>query len=68
MRARDIVGRRIVRVEQQRYDTRCGEVQWQILWLELDNGTRVVLHPEETEYEPIVTATVVKRAKFKARS
>jgi hypothetical protein len=60
MRARDAVGRRVVRVAQsQHYDQSRQELVWSIDWLELDNGARIVFHPHDDGSDLFVTADVV---------
>jgi hypothetical protein len=64
MRARDIIGRTIVAVNQERVSTNwTGDgrelaFDWQVSSLVLDNGKRLILHAIETDVEPIVTAWV----------
>jgi hypothetical protein len=64
VRARDVIGRRIVAVNQRRegltYDGDGRELSsdWVLLSLDLDNGKRIVLHAVETDLEPAVTAWV----------
>lgn len=53
MKARDVVGRRIVGLDQYlRRDERTGETDWVVRALYLDNGTRLLTHGYETETEP----------------
>lgn len=61
MKSRDIVGRRIVAVEQTRfYNSHTQTTDVQLDWLELDNGARVIFVPNETETGAYVTGDVVK--------
>lgn len=55
MRARDIVGRKIVSVKQLRYKSVATMHS-----IELDNGKRIYFHAEETDdSSPVVTVSVV---------
>lgn len=62
MRIRDLIGRRIVAVDQQRVGTNwAGDGRelahtWVMLSLTLDNGKKLILHAVETDYDPVVTA------------
>ena len=71
MKARDVVGRTIVGVRQERVATRAtwdlsgqekvSDYVWEVTGFELDNGTVVVLHAIETDDSPAVTVSVVRR-------
>ena len=67
MRARDVVGRRIVGVRQRRSSTRWDAdgveraSDWEVFGLELEGGRWLALTAIETDGEPIVTAKVVRR-------
>ena len=71
MRARDVIGRKIVGVRQQRTTTRLTggygiegddskelEWAWDVRGLELDNGKVLMLMAQETDTDPVVTAWV----------
>ena len=64
MRARDVIGRTIVAVNQERVSTNwAGDgkelaFNWSVTSLVLDNGKTLILQAIETDYEPIVTAWV----------
>ena len=64
MKARDVVGRRITEVRQQRVAVRVTgdgterEADWELLGLKLDNGTWLTLFARETDDCPIVTASI----------
>ena len=59
MRARDIVGRTVVAVEQNRFwDESTGEFAWSVETLILDNGSRVNLIALEGGFQPYVHVTV----------
>jgi hypothetical protein len=66
MRARDVVGRRIMEVRQQRVSIRTNndgtelEYDWEVLAFRLDNGRWLTLFARETDEEAIVTAQVHK--------
>lgn len=73
MKARDVIGRRIVGVRQQRVTTRIiggygvegdgskeAESAWAVDALELDNGKILILMAIETDTDPVVTAWVAK--------
>lgn len=62
VKTKDVVGRKIVRVEQQRFfndHTKSWDVS--VDALVLDNGTIISLTACESETEPFVTARLVKR-------
>ena len=71
MRAADVVGRKIVKVYQERLPTRGSYSDdraekhtgwtWSVERFELDNGSMVWLHSTETDWEPIVEVSVRKR-------
>lgn len=59
MRARDVIGRRIVRVRQARFLNRnTGQQETELRWLELDNGAIVSFTAGETHAGPYVDAVV----------
>lgn len=60
MRARDVIGRTIVEVRQQRVSTRITEFDWEVIGFRLDNGKWLTLFARETDDLPIVTAQVYK--------
>lgn len=50
MRSRGVVGKRIVRIRQERtWDERIGEFYWNIQSLELEDGTRLQFQTREME-------------------
>lgn len=57
MKSSEVVGRKIVRVNQERY-TQDGEVYYEVQSFVLDNGKVIKFVALETDYEPIVVATV----------
>jgi hypothetical protein len=63
MRAKDVVGKKIVRVRQQRIPASNGlGGDWSINALELEDGTRIVFDARELENEgPYPTATIFKK-------
>lgn len=65
IRARDIIGRRIVAVKQQRFSNyeHLGEMGYSLDWLELDDGSAIYFSAVETEAEPFVEASLVKKAR-----
>ncbi len=62
MRARDAVGRTIVAVEQERFTDQRGR-HVHVDAFVLDNGTRLVLHPQEAENDPYVSVIVVRKGR-----
>lgn len=63
MRARDVVGRRIVEIEQVRKQctTYGGHAVTAIQAIMLDDGTRITFTGVEVEYgDPVVTANAIK--------
>lgn len=70
MRARDVIGRTITGVRQQRVTTRWTgygvegdgskelESAWAVTALELDNGKLLLLMGQETDTDPVVVAWV----------
>ena len=61
MNANDVVGRKIVRVQQKRFwNDHTGSWAVQVDAFELDNGSVVTLHACESETEPFVECTVFK--------
>ncbi len=63
MKARDVVGRRIVSVRQVRTQLTSGKWCTVVTALTLDNGARLVLHAYETEESPVPDMTCVKENK-----
>lgn len=68
MRAADVVGRKIVKVHQERrpcrggvYDDQPYDWRWAVEKFELDNGSMVWLDATETDDNPIVEVSVRKR-------
>lgn len=62
MRARDVIGKRIVAVHQDRiHDSQLGHMVVALDSIELDDGTRIVLGAHDRYYDMYVTANVVKR-------
>lgn len=62
MRARDVVGRKIVGVHQERFwNPRLQHFTYSVSGLTLDDGTRIRFDIEETEDTPVVTVCVNKR-------
>lgn len=59
MRARDVVGRRIVAVEQERLSTDSGAAVYHVRWLELDNGARITFSVAELPGDYAVEARVL---------
>lgn len=61
MNAKEVVGKKIVKVYQQKFwNTHVGAWDVSIDALELDNGTMISFTACESETEPFVTAQVVK--------
>lgn len=61
MKARDVVGHRIVKVRQERFwNPQIGETVWGINSITLDNGAVIILIAHETDQEPYVAARLVK--------
>lgn len=61
MKARDVVGKRIAKVNQtQRYDHSIRELVWETDSIWLEDGTRIVLFAAEDEYDHYVIATAFK--------
>jgi hypothetical protein len=61
VKARDVVGRRIVRVNQTRfYNRQYNEFVHVLDSIWLDDGTRLVLVAQEDDYEPYVVGLVAK--------
>jgi hypothetical protein len=64
MRLREVQGKRIVRIVQQRfYNTHMRRWTWDVSGFELEGGTFIALSTEETIEMPAVTAHVVKGGK-----
>lgn len=68
MKARDIVGRKVVRIEQTRIETNTGW-EYDLTGIVLDNGTRIGLRvhetPEGADY--VIKATAYKHPKERTR-
>lgn len=61
MRARDVVGKRIAKIHQQRAVTDIGPV-WEILAIELQDGSMIAFAALDSEDDgPIVTGSVEPR-------
>jgi len=60
MKAREVVGRKIVGVSQVRLVVH-GDVYFDVQSIDLDNGKSILFVALETEYEPIVSAQVIER-------
>lgn len=61
MKARDLTGRRITRVNQHRfYNAHLKRWEVELLSIELDDGSRISLDAIETIEHPAVTAAHVK--------
>ena len=54
MRARDIIGRTVMKVDQDRTKDNCGTTVYAVKRLYLDNGVVLYVRAEETEMSPIV--------------
>lgn len=68
MRARDVVGRRIVRVDHERfYDEHAGKTVTVVSRIVLDNGTILYPTASEGEYEPYGDIAVVTGAAIRRR-
>lgn len=65
MKTRDVIGRRIVSVDQERvWNGHLKRFSVVLYSLTLDNGARICLYAEETPECPWVTARVVKPEKL----
>lgn len=63
MRARDVVGKRIVKVDQVRiHDPQLGHMVVALDALVLDDGSRIVFASHDRYYDEYVTADVIKPA------
>jgi hypothetical protein len=60
LRARDVIGRRIVAVRQQRFSNydHLGQMGYELQALVLDNGRSIYFSAVETEVEPYVDASL----------
>ena len=57
MRARDIVGKKIVELRQQRVRTTSGDFTYAILALRLDDGSKIIFHTLPLEdHNPVSVA------------
>jgi hypothetical protein len=64
MKAKDVVGKRIVAIRQTRFfDKQCGTPAVELNAIELEGGALIILHAAESEFEPYVTAAVRKTKK-----
>jgi len=63
MRSRDIVGKRVVRVHQTRFKPRehSGEIGISLDWVEFDDETVLSFYAAESDVEPYVTGTFIKK-------
>jgi hypothetical protein len=62
MKAKDVVGRRVVKVHQQRvWDKNFGAHRWSVDGLEMDNGAFLLLQPRATDSDLYVCGVVVVR-------
>lgn len=60
MRARDVVGRRIVAIKQERCSTNYDARVYHVHWIELDNGARIYFSVSELDSDYAVLAHVAK--------
>lgn len=61
MRARDVVGRRIVRICQRRFLNRnTGRVEVELVWMKLEDGTVMSFTACESHVAPFVTCTALQ--------
>lgn len=67
MNTKDVIGRRIDKVVQERVSNKnhfihgsTAPSEWELLELVLDNGSRIILMSVDTETAPMVTGRVVK--------
>jgi|KBSMisStaDraftv2_1062788.scaffolds.fasta_scaffold09319_9 hypothetical protein len=59
MRARGVVGHKIVAIKQERfYNTMTQQWTYELQSITLDNGLRIILMAHETEQEPYVEGVV----------
>lgn len=63
MNTRGVIGKRIVAVKQERFRDETAGTRMDVQWIELEDGTRLVLHVYETEDCPIVDASVIRPEK-----
>jgi len=63
MKARDVIGRRIVAIGQERFTPRENESRQAISfnWISLDNGTVISFCAHESDDSPYVEATVTRK-------
>lgn len=61
MKARDIVGRRVVAIVQEMIPMDTGGAVWRIKRLELDNGDCAIFWAAETQADTAVEGRIVKR-------
>ena len=67
MKARDIVGRKIVSVQQERIFAEDGSPGgWSVLGFILDNGASVMLTPANSSDDPYVEVEVSRRPRRQA--
>ena len=60
MRARDVIGRKIVAVRQDRIHDEVRGFYWGVIGFTLDNGTELVLNACESENNPYVEVIAYK--------
>jgi hypothetical protein len=64
MKARDVIGKRVVAIKQQRfYDQRSASWLNHLDWIKFDDGTVLSLLALETDVEPYVCPTIIKLTK-----
>lgn len=67
MNRRDVVGKKIVSVQQYRFwDDNIGKMQTAVCAIRLDNGTSLVFGVCETSYDMMVTSQTIKKKKEEA--
>ena len=65
MKARDVIGRRIVRIRQERFRNKnTGCLAISLCWIELDDGTLISFHAAESHVDPYVDAMLTKTSKI----
>jgi hypothetical protein len=67
MKARDIVGRRVVAVNQSPITNTAGDIIWAIIGFQLDNGTTIHFYVEELHGDYAVGATTHRTPEAQAK-
>jgi hypothetical protein len=70
MRARDIIGKKIVAIDQERMNTRdhagtWSDPVWMITSITFEDSSALYFNAEETDFMPIVTPLFIKAEKKK---